>query len=61
MMDKQKAIKTEKLSNVRGFLGRVKELIILEYFNMVEADDDLKVAYYSLVDQLIELKESEVE
>jgi len=60
-MDKQKAIKTEKLSNVRGFLGRVKELIILEYFNMVEADDDLKVAYYSLVDQLIELKESEVE
>tara|TARA_R100001443_G_C3359280_1_gene178697 strand:- start:2080 stop:2262 length:183 start_codon:yes stop_codon:yes gene_type:complete len=60
-MDKQKAIKTEKLSNVRGFLGRIKELIILEYFNMVEADDDLKVAYYSLVDQLIELKESEVE
>ena len=53
-MDKQKAIKTEKLS-------RIKELIILEYFNMVEADDDLKVAYYSLVDQLIELKENEVQ
>tara|TARA_R110002012_G_scaffold7104_3_gene33548 strand:- start:795 stop:956 length:162 start_codon:yes stop_codon:yes gene_type:complete len=52
-MDKQKAIITEKLS-------RVKELITLEYFNMVEADDDLKVKYYLLINQLIELKESEV-
>ena len=39
-------------------LYALKELMIVEYFGMTQADDDLKVEYYSLNDELMKLQQS---
>ena len=40
-------------------LYALNELMLVEYFGMTQADDDLKVEYFSLNDELMELQQSQ--
>ena len=42
-------------------LYKIKEEIIIEYFDMTQADNDLKVEYYSLNDELMKLEQKREE
>jgi len=41
-------------------LYKIKEKIIDEYFDMTQADNDLKVEYHSLNDELMELQQRHI-
>ncbi len=51
----------KKLDEISERLYKIKEEIIIEYFDMTQADNDLKVEYYSLNDELMKLEQKREE